>query len=206
MSIIKHCPHCGNTINEDNTEFCTECGCNLYEKTVKKSKGFFDNLVERTNISVIIFSLVIFGIFLFIGTIIWSSFLSNGSIDLATYLILTIIISVFFGGFFTGYFGCKNKSYIIPNFSMYLGSIFAVILCGIGLIFTFLIGIVSSISSAFSSMNSNSLYGGTSQITTPNYMTSMDLSLIFKIILFILLIPVAAYFGIFLGSYLKQNI
>ncbi|WP_156064547.1 hypothetical protein [Methanobrevibacter sp. YE315] len=45
------------------------------------------------------------------------SFAANETIDFATYLILTIVFSVFFAGIFVGYFGCMEKSYIIANFS-----------------------------------------------------------------------------------------
>ena len=201
MDIVKHCPNCGSVISEEDMEFCTECGYNLTEND-EAPKGFFDNLADKTSFPLIIFSFVIFGAFLFVGSIFWSSFLASGSVDLITYLLLVVVFSVFFGGIFIGYMGCKDKTYVLPNFSMYLGSIFAVVLCGIGLIFTFLMGIISAISSAFSSMGSSSLYGSAS----PSYTPTIDLSSVFKIILFILLIPVAAYFGVYLGYYLKQNL
>lgn len=207
MAIIKHCPNCGSQLSEDS-EFCSECGYNISKNisnhsTVKKS--FFDDLNEKVNYSVIIFSFIIFGVFLFVGSFVWSSFMANGAIDMMTYLLLTIVFSVFFGGIFAGYFGCKDKSYVLPNFSMYLGSIFAVVLCGIGLIVTFLMGIVSVISRVFSSLGSSS-NTGSYQPATSNFAPSADLSFIFKIILFILLIPVAAYFGVYLGYFLKENI
>ena len=201
MDIVKHCPNCGSVISEEDMEFCTECGYNLAEND-EAPKGFFDNLADKTSFPLIIFSFVIFGVFLFVGSIFWSSFLASGSVDLITYLLLVVVFSVFFGGIFIGYMGCKDKTYVLPNFSMYLGSIFAVVLCGIGLIFTFLMGIISAISSAFSSMGSSPLYGS----ATPSYTPTIDLSSVFKIILFILLIPVAAYFGVYLGYYLKQNL
>ncbi|MBR4447146.1 zinc ribbon domain-containing protein [Methanobrevibacter sp.] len=205
MRIIKHCPNCGCEINDDDVEFCTECGYNLFEKNEDVPKGFFDNLADKTNFSVLIFSFIVFGVFLFVGSIIWASFMASGSIDLITYLLLTVVFSVFFGGIFIGYFGCRDETYVLPNFSMYLGSIFAVVLCGIGFIFTFLMGIISAISSAFSALGGNSAYGST-QSTASSFTPSVDLSFVFKIILFVLLIPVAAYFGVYLGYYLKQNI
>ena len=131
--------------------------------------------------------------------------MEKGSIDFITYLLLTIVFSVFFGAIFVGYYGCRDKSYVVPNFSVYLGSIFAVVSCGIGLIFTFLMGIFSLLSYVFSSGGSN-LYGSTYQSTTPTYAPSIDLSGVFKIILFILLIPVAAYLGVYLGYILKENL
>lgn len=205
MAIIRHCPNCGCEISDEDVEFCTECGYNLTRKIEDVPKGFFDNLTDKTSFPVLAFSFVIFGVFLFVGSIFWSSFLASGSIDLITYLLLIIVFSVFFGGIFIGYFGCKDKTYVLPNFSMYLGSIFAVVLCGIGLIFAFLMGIISAISSAFSAMGSSSAYGS-AQSPASSFTPSVDLSFLFKIILFVLLIPVAAYFGVYLGYYLKQNI
>ena len=207
MPIIKHCPNCGSVISDDDIEFCTECGYNLLGKPVANdSKGFFDNISEKTNVAIVIFSFVVFGAFLFIGSIFWSAFLSNGSIDLVTYLLLTVVLSVFFAGMFMGYFGCRDRSYVIPNFTMFVGSIFAVVLSGMGLIFAFSMGIIATISSAFSSLSNNSPYGAAYQPTVPSYTPSVNLNIIFEIILFILLIPVAAYFGVYLGYFLRQNI
>ena len=208
MVIIKHCPNCGSEISDDS-EFCSECGYNLsnnnYQAPVVKS-GFFNTLNEKVNYSIIIFSFVVFGVFLFVGSIVWSSFLANGSLDMITYILLTVVLAVFFGGIFAGYMGCEDKSYVLPNFSMYLGSIFAVVLCGIGLIFTFLMGILANISSAFSSLGGSSSYSSSHQPSASNFSPSVYLSFIFKIILFVLLIPVAAYFGVYLGYILKNNI
>lgn len=209
MSIKKHCPNCGAIIDDDS-EFCSECGYDLRNSTpsgkINDSMGFFDKLSKKTNISVIIFSFIIFGVFLFIGSIVWSSFMANGYIDLLNYILLTVVFSVFFGGIFVGYFGCSDKSYVLPNFSLYLGSIFAVVLCGIGLIFTFLMGILSALNSVFSSLGSGSSLASTSQPITSSFTPTVDLSGFFKIILFILLIPVAAYVGVYLGYFLKENI
>ena len=205
MVSLKFCPNCGSEIDEDDVEFCTECGCNLLNPTVhnSSSRGFFDNLVDKTSFAIIVFSFIIFGIFLFVGSIIWSLFISNGSIDLITYLILVIVFSVFFGGIFCGYFGCKDKSYLIPNFSMYLGSIFAVVLCGIGLIFTFLMGIISALSSLLPFGSGSSSYAASTQ-SSASSLTSLDLSAVFKIVLFILMIPVAAYLGVYIGYILRD--
>ena len=210
VAIVKICPNCGNKNEGEDVEFCTECGHDLSKPVDNVGYhppiGFFDNLIEKTSFPIIIFSFIIFGIFLFVGSIIWSSFIASGSIDLITYYLLTVVFSVFFGGVFIGYFGCKDKSYFIPNFSMYLGSIFAVVLCGIGLIFTFLMGILSALSSILPFGSSSSAYSSSYQVSTPSYMPSVDLSFILKMILFILLIPVAAYFGVYLGYILKENI
>lgn len=209
VDIIRICPNCGNKITDKDVEFCTECGHDLSMSINKvndyPTNGFFDNLTEKTSFPIMIFSFIIFGVFLFVGSLVWSSFMASGSIDIITYFILTIVFSVFFGGIFVGYFGCKDNSYILPNFSMYLGSIYAVVLCGIGLIFTFLMGIISALSSIFSG-SSSTPYSNSYQALTPSYTSSVDLSFIFKVILFILLIPVVSYLGVYLGYILKKNI
>ncbi|MDO5860891.1 zinc ribbon domain-containing protein [Methanobrevibacter sp.] len=206
MSIIRHCPNCGNVVSDG--DFCTECGYNLSDginHVENDSKEFFEILHEKTSFPILIFSFVVFGIFLFIGSIVWSSFMANSSIDLVTYFILTIVFSVFFGAIFMGYFACRDKSYVLPNFYMYLGSIFAVVMCVVGLIFTFLMGIVSLLSSILPFGSSSSNYGTSYQPTAPNYGSLIDLSFVFKILLFILLIPVASYFGMYLGHLLREN-
>ena len=212
MAIVKHCPNCGNE-TADEEEFCTECGYRLrydhHHRIMNDSDdkmGFFENLTDKTSFPIIVFAFVIFGVFLFVGALFWSSFMSSGSLDLITYLMLTVVFAVFFGGIFVGYKGCVDKSYVMPNVALYSGSIFAVVLCGIGLIFTFLMGILSAMSSAFSAMSGSSSYGSSYQPATPSYVPNVDLSGVFKIVLFILLIPVAAYFGVYLGYILKENI
>ena len=206
---MKHCPNCGNEISDSDVDFCTECGYNLssnIQNIEVDSKGFFDNLALKTSFPVLVFSFVIFGVFLFIGSIFWSSFMTNGKIDFITYILLTVVFSTFFGGIFMGYFACKDKSYVVPNLSMYIGGIFAVTLSVIGLIFTFLMGIISMVMSALSSFLSSSPLSSVYQPTVPDFTPSVDFSFIFKIILFILLIPVASYAGVYLGYLLKQNI
>lgn len=213
MAIIKRCPNCGNEINEVGVEFCTECGSSLTIDPVSihdddVSKGFFDNLTEKTSFPVIVFSFVVFGIFLFIGAFFWSLFLFGGKIDLITYWLFIFVFSTFFGAMFVGFVGAKDKSYVLPNFSVYLGSIFAFLLCGIGLIVTFLMGILSSVLGAFLSMGSSSSpsssLGSSYQPTAPDYTSFIDLSIILKLILFILLIPVVSYFGVYLGYFLRN--
>ena len=210
MVIIKHCPNCGFEL-EEGMEFCSECGFDLkndikHRTFVKEEKSFFNNLKEKTSFPVFAFSFVIFGIFLFVGAFFWSSFLSSGSLDLITYLMLVIVFSVFFSAIFVGYWGCKNRDYVVPNFSVFLASIYAVVLCGVGLIFSILMGVFSALSSVFSSMGGNSLYGSSYQPSTPSYVPSIDLSGFLKIVLFIMLIPVAAYIGVYLGYFLRENI
>ena len=209
MIDLKFCPKCGSEISEDDVEFCTQCGFKLsgsIQQLNVNSNGFFDNLVEKTSFPIIVFSFIIFGVFLFVGSIFWSFFMAGGSIDLITYLLLVVVFSVFFGGIFVGYNGCKDKSYLIPNFLMYLGSIFAVVLCGIGLIFTILMGIISALSSVLPLGSSGSSYTGSYQSPASSYMSLADFSSVFKIILFILLLPVAAYLGVYLGYILRENI
>ena len=204
MPIKKHCPNCGNEISYGN-EFCTECGYDLINGTrgaeINNPNGFFDSLSQKINIAVIIFSFIIFGIFLFVGSIVWSSLMANGSIGFSTYLLLTIIFSVFFASIFVGYFACRDKSYVIPNFLVYIASIYAAILLICGFLFTFFMGITSALSSIFP-LGSSSSSATTS--TAQNITSSLDLSFIFEVILFILLIPVVSYMGIYVGYYFKD--
>ena len=72
MAIKKHCPNCGGKIEEDSL-FCSECGNKL------ENIGFFDKLNKKTNFPLLIFSFIVLGVFLFIGSIIlrkvWHPFL-----------------------------------------------------------------------------------------------------------------------------------
>lgn len=219
---VRKCPNCGNEIGDKDVDFCTECGYSLSRNVVlkdKNSNGFFDDVIDKTSFSIIIFAFVVFGIFLFIGSYVWGSFMALGSIDFVTYFILTVVFAVFFAGIFIGYFGCRDKSYVIPNFWLFLASIYAVVLTIFGLVFSFVMGLGSLFASALgsgattsseplapsvasSSAASSSAYGS----TVPSIDSSLFLSLILKIIMFILAVPVAAYFGVYLGYFLKENI
>lgn len=214
---VRKCPNCGNEINDNDIEFCTECGYSLSGNLISKendSKGFFDDVIDKTSFSIVIFAFVVFGIFLFIGSFVWGSFMSLGSIDFVTYCILTIVFAVFFAGMFIGYFGCKDKSYVIPNFWLFLASIYAVVLTIFGLAYTFLGGFISFLGSSFGSGASTSSEPLTPTAASssayspaaPSIDSSIFLSLILKIIMFILAVPIAAYFGVYLGYFLKENI
>lgn len=214
MTIKKHCPNCGSLL-EDDIDFCTQCGYNLRSNRVVnvEKNGFFDNITEKTSFAVIVFAFAVFGIFLFVGSVFWMSFLSSSRIGLTTYLLLTIVFAVFFGGMFIGYVGCKDKSYINPNFHLYLGSIVAVLLCGFGLIFSILMGVIGMLGSAFNSLGSgSSTTGSYSTAASPyfsdsgNVATSGDFGWIIDIIFFIVLIPVAAYVGVYLGHLIKESL
>lgn len=209
MNNVKHCPNCGCELDIDN-EFCSECGYDLRNNVSLEQKdmplGFFDNLTQKTCFPIIVYSFIVFGIFLFVGSIIWSSIMANGSIDFLTYIILTVTFSVFLAGIFLGYFGCNDQSYVLPNFLVHMGCVYSVVLCVIGLIFTFLMGIFGMLSSIFPSGGSNPAYPGASQSIASNYVPSFDLSGYLKIFILILVIPVASYLGIYLGYFLKENI
>lgn len=209
MTNLKYCPKCGSELDSDN-EFCSECGYDLRNNVSFEQKnmpmGFFDNLTQKSSFPIIIYSFIVFGIFLFVGSMIWTSFMTGGSIDFLTYLVLTIAFSAFFAGVFVGYFGCKDQSYVLPNFLVHMGSVYAIIFCVVGFIFTFLMGILGIFSSIMPSGGYSSSYSGTSQSTASSYVPSIDLSGYLKIFILILVIPVASYLGIYLGYFLKENI
>ena len=209
MTNVKHCPNCGSELDIDN-DFCSECGYDLKNNVSIEQKNsglrFFDNLTQKTSFPIIVYSFIVFGIFLFVGSIIWSSVMANGTIDFLTYIILTITFSVFFAGVFLGYFGCDDQSYVLPNFLVHMGCVYSVVLCVIGLIFTFLMGILGMLSSILPAGGSSPTYMGASQPTASNYVPSVDLSGYLKIFILILVIPVASYLGIYFGYFLKENI
>ena len=232
MDNKKFCPRCGKELSMDS-EFCTECGFNINSdvKTVastsspvkavpvkedSKSNGFFDNLSKKTSFPILVFAFVIFGVFLFIGSIVWGSLLANQSINFAVYLFLTIIFSVFFGGVFIGFVGCIDKSYVFPNFALYLGSIVAILLCGLGFLFSILIGFASVLSSIYNPLSSSggsyydsssygSSYGSSYSGGSNDVISSAGSSLGLDIILYIAFIPLAAYAGVYLGYLLKNQ-
>ena len=77
---VRKCPNCGNEIGDKDVDFCTECGYSLSRNVVlkdKNSNGFFDDVIDKTSFSIIIFAFVVFGIFLFIGSYVWGSFMAS---------------------------------------------------------------------------------------------------------------------------------
>lgn len=191
MDIKKHCPKCGGKIEEDSL-FCSECGNKLEENI-----GFFDKLNKKTNFPLLIFSFIVLGVFLFIGSIIWGVTLSNGIISFQIYIILTVIFSVFFGGLFLGYFGCSEQKDVIYNFSLYFGSLMAILFFFFGLIFMAFMGISAALSSMFNPYSSMSYSSSETSYTAPN----IDI-----LVFLVFLVPLFAYMGVFAGYILKENL
>ena len=156
----KVCSKCGS-ITYDG-DYCIECG----NKLSSEHNGFFDNINEKLSLSSLIFSFIILGLFLFIGSLFWGIFTSNGIIGFSTNVILTVIFAVFFGGLFVGYTSCGDNSYIVPNFLAYLGTIIAFILCIFGGLFALVTAFSAALSSVFPSSTSNSGYGSSSLSST----------------------------------------
>ena len=199
----KTCPKCG-AVTEDG-DFCYQCGTKLEGH----SNGFFNKLDEKISLSTLIFSFIVLGIFLFIGSLFWGIFTSNGTIGFSTSVLLTVIFAVFFAGIVIGYANCADDSYIVPNFLVYLGIIFASVLCGVGSFFAITTAFTTSLSSAFSSSPSASTYGGSSSLSAGsngNFVSSLLSNFILDIIVIVLLIPAAAYLGIYLGYIIKNKL
>lgn len=197
----KICPKCGTVIYDG--DFCFECGTKLDVE----AKGFFNKVDAKISFSTLVFSCILVGIFLFIGSIFWSVFASNGTFGFTTHVLLTVILAVFIGGVFLGYCNCFDSSYIVPNFLAFFGTIAAAILCGIGGIFTILIGFSSAWSSVFSS-SSSSVMSNVSSLGNggTNVVSSIVTNFIVDIFILVLLIPCAAYLGIYLGYLIKTNL
>lgn len=225
MSIKNYCPNCGTELETNDGDFCSECGyqLNALENINETSQpnGFFDNLTMKGSFPIIILSFIVTAIFIFIGSLIWGVFLSKQTISIYTYFILTFIFASFFGGMFIGLVGCKDRTYILPNFILYIGTIIAILLGGGSLMFTSFWSVVSlssgllgSNSNSYSDVNTytNSYYDGLSSSANDYSLStgSSDSSIIsnfgFNLAILIIGIPIANYLGIEAGYYLKKNI
>jgi hypothetical protein len=201
--VEKICPKCRAVIYDG--DFCSECGTKLDVD----ENGFFNRMDSKISLSTLIFSFIVLGIFLFVGSLFFGIFASNGTINFTTHVLLTVIISVFLGGMFLGYFNCHDASYIVPNFLAFVGTIAASIICGVGGIFTVFIGFSSVLSSLLPSSSSggSSGIGSSSAGSGDTNILSVILSnFILDIIILILLIPFAAYLGIYAGYLMKTNL
>lgn len=224
MPIKNYCPNCGTELETNDGDFCSECGYQLntlenINETTYQPNGFFDNLTMKGSFPIIILSFIVTAIFIFIGSLIWGVFLSKQTISIYTYFILTFISASFFGGMFLGLTGCKDKTYILPNFITYMGTILAILLGGGSLMFTSFWSVAALSSSLFDSSSTsevnnyaNSYYDGISNnandysSTAGNTDSSIISNLGFNIIILIIGIPIANYMGILAGYYLKKNI
>ena len=196
----KICPNCGTVIYDG--DFCFECGTKLDVE----DNGFFSKVDEKTRLSTLIFSFIILGVFLFIGSFFWGIFTSNGMINFSMNVLLTVVFAVFFGGLFLGYTSCANDSYVAPNFILYFGSIVAAILCSFGALFAVTMAFSTALSSVFSSSPLTSSYGNSlSSSTGSNGVSSLISNFTVDIIIILLLIPAASYLGIYLGFIIKSK-
>ncbi|WP_407380600.1 hypothetical protein [Methanobrevibacter sp.] len=195
------CPKCG-AVTEDG-DFCYQCGFKF------DSKSFLNKIDEKISLSTLIFSFIVLGLFLFIGSFFWGLFTSNGMIGFSTNVLLTVILAVFFGGIVMGYFNCMDDSYIVPNFLTYFGVIAATVLCGAGSLFTITTAFTSAMSSVFSSSPLTSGYadaGSVSGGADANIFSTLLSNFLLDIVVIILLIPAASYLGIYLGYIVKKNL
>lgn len=226
MPIKNYCPNCGNELESGDVDFCSECGYQLNapndsNEAMYQHNGFFDNLTMKTSFPIIVLSFIVTAIFIFIGSLIWGLFLSKQTISIYTYFILTFIFASFFGGMFIGLTGCKDRTYILPNFIIYIGTIIAILLGGGSLAFTSFWGALSFSSSLFGSSSSsnsdvnnyaNSYYNDVSGSASDYSSSSRDTvssfisNIGFNIFILIIGIPIANYIGIEAGYYLKENI
>lgn len=200
------CPNCGDVTEEG--DFCSQCGFKLNVN----HKGFFNKIDEKISLSTLIFAFIILGVFLFIGSLFWGIFTSNGSIGFTTNILLTTIFAVFFGGMFIGCVNCTDNSYIVPNFLVYLGTIAAAIVCGIGSLFAITSAFTSALSSVFSpsvpsgyggnSYSASSLGGGSDTGIVPSLLSNFML----EFLIIIMLIPAASYLGIYLGYIIRNSL
>ena len=199
--VEKICPKCGEvTVGGD---FCSECGTKLNSN----QKGVCNRIDERISLSSLIFSFIIMGLFLFVGSVFWGIFTSNGTINFSANIFLTVLFAIFFGGMFVGYVNCLDDSYIAPNFFVYFGTIVAAILCGVGLIFTFVSAFASSLSPLFSSSNGGtSSYSSVGGGTDTNIISSLVSNFVVEILILVLLMPAAAYSGIYVGFLIRNNL
>lgn len=201
--VEKICPKCGTRVYDG--DFCSECGAKLNVE----ANGFFNNLNSKISLSALIFSFIVVGIFLFVGSVFWGIFASSGMIGFTTHVLLTVIFAVFFGGMFLGYFNCYDSSYIVPNFLAFVGTLAAAILCGVGGVFTVVIGFSSALSSVFPSSSSNSVSAADSYSPMgggdANILSAIFNNFIVDIIILVLLIPFAAYLGIYAGHLIKTS-
>lgn len=202
--VEKICPKCGTRVYDG--DFCFECGAKLDVET----NGFFNNADSKISLSALIFSFIVVGIFLFVGSMFWGIFASNGTIGFTTHVLLTVIFAVFLGGIFLGYFNCYDTSYIVPNFLAFGGTIAAAILCGVGGVFTVVTGFSSVLSSVFPSSSANSISAADSYSSMGggdiNILSVIFNNFIVDIIILVLLIPFAAYLGIYAGYLIKTSL
>lgn len=196
----KICPKCGTVVYDG--DFCSECGTKLDVE----NNGFFGRINDKTSLSALIFSFIILGIFLFIGSLFWSIFTASSMINFSANVLLTVVFAVFFGGLFLGYVSCVNDTYVVPNFMLYFGSIAAFILCGFGAFFAVTMAFSSALSSVFSSSPLTSGYDSSSLSSDSNGVSSLISNFTIDIIIIILLIPAASYFGIYLGLIIKNKL
>ncbi|WP_149732754.1 zinc ribbon domain-containing protein [Methanobrevibacter millerae] len=201
------CPNCGNVV-DDEGDFCSECGAKLNAKS-----EFLNKIDEKISLSSLILSFIVVGVFLFIGSLFWSIFSASGLIGFSTQTLLTLLFAVFFGGMFLGYVSCVNKSYVVPNFIVYLSAMIAAILCLVGGVFTVLSALTTSLASLFSSSPATSAYGSASTYSSSvsgggntNIASSLISNFIIDILIFVLLIPCASYLGVYVGYWIKNNL
>jgi len=199
------CPSCGSATNEDSV-FCKECGrpvC-LYEKNI------IHRLNDRINLLSILIGFFSTAIFIVLCSLFFNLFLSNGLINFMTYIALTTITTIFFGGLTIGLVGCSDYHDAKSNSITFILIILNIVAIIFGVTFSTTMGLASALSSAFGGFDLESTSSSTGFGSTPTTTDSGSSGVIIFEVLIIVILSIAVgigacYLGVFLKNFVKDK-
>lgn len=188
------CKFCGAEINK-NTRFCNNCG-----KNVKQKYSLIDKINNKINIFSVLIGLAVATIVLFIGAGSFGAAIFN-KWDVSLYMFLVLFSMSFFGGIVTGITGSRNINEGLINGGILSLTTFIFFGIIIGIFLFVLMGITSSIASAFSSVGSPTASTVPTTSTSPN-----DMLFIVKGVVILITSFFAGLGGGALGAWIKGAI
>jgi hypothetical protein len=200
------CNKCGSENNE-TAVYCKSCGA-----TLKDEENFIVRMNGKLNLLAVISGLIVFIIVLFITSILFMGLVTSKTIPAVAYILLVLVVSVFFGSILTGALGSKtiDDGYINGCFF----SLVILVLAGLLVSFIFLavMGVASTLASAFGSAGSflgSGTSGALSSLNSTSSASGVDgLNLILdlvELIASIVLILVSGAIGGALGVFIKDQ-
>lgn len=104
------CPKCG-TGNNDNAEFCKNCGYNLKSP----EKNFIGKLNDKINILGVYIGIAISLLVLVVASVLYGVLVASGKLDVMGFVYLVSLSMMFIGGFITSIICCRTYSEGLTN-------------------------------------------------------------------------------------------
>lgn len=199
------CPKCG-TGNNDNAEFCKNCGNGLKGP----EKNFIGKLNDKINILGVYVGIAISLLVLVVASVLYGMLVASGKLDVMGFVYLVSLSMMFIGGFVTSIICCRTYSEGLTN-GGFVGLVSLVNFGFIaGILWFVAMAVMGAMASAFGSLGGSSTGSSISNVSSSPYSSVTSTSSagsvlpIIEIILLPFLIILVGMAGGWFGVFVKK--